>query len=63
MNNSWTLQAPEAVWDAGGDRDKHSGQNHAEIGVYARVGIGPNKALAKIACDNFAKRIRTVFLP
>lgn len=34
-----------------------------EIGVYARVGIGPNKALAKIACDNFAKRIRTVFLP
>ncbi|MCY8929131.1 DNA polymerase IV [Bacillus subtilis] len=27
-----------------------------EIGVYARVGIGPNKALAKIACDNFAKK-------
>ncbi|ARW07385.1 MULTISPECIES: DNA polymerase IV [Bacillus] len=27
-----------------------------EMGVYARVGIGPNKALAKIACDNFAKK-------
>ncbi|ALC81887.1 DNA polymerase IV [Bacillus gobiensis] len=27
-----------------------------EIGVYARVGIGENKVLAKIACDNFAKK-------
>lgn len=27
-----------------------------ELGVYARVGIGPNKILAKIACDNFAKK-------
>lgn len=27
-----------------------------EIGVYARVGIGKNKVLAKIACDNFAKK-------
>ena len=27
-----------------------------EVGVYARVGIGPNKVLAKIACDNFAKK-------
>jgi nucleotidyltransferase/DNA polymerase involved in DNA repair len=27
-------------------------------GVYARVGIGPNKVLAKIACDNFAKKNR-----
>jgi DNA polymerase-4 len=27
-----------------------------EIGVYARVGIGPNKLLAKVACDNFAKK-------
>lgn len=27
-----------------------------ETGVYARVGIGPNKVLAKIACDNFAKK-------
>src|SRR5699024_3575377 len=25
-------------------------------GVYARVGIGPNKILAKLACDNFAKK-------
>lgn len=25
-------------------------------GVYCRVGIGPNKVLAKIACDNFAKK-------
>ncbi|MEB3101224.1 DNA polymerase IV [Ferviditalea candida] len=28
-----------------------------ETGIYARVGIGPNKVLAKIACDNFAKKI------
>lgn len=27
-----------------------------EVGVYARVGIGKNKVLAKIACDNFAKK-------
>ncbi|QZT35442.1 DNA polymerase IV [Caldalkalibacillus thermarum TA2.A1] len=27
-----------------------------EIGVYARIGIGPNKVLAKMACDNFAKK-------
>ncbi|RPF55703.1 DNA polymerase IV [Aquisalibacillus elongatus] len=27
-----------------------------ELGVYARVGIGPNKVLAKIACDAFAKK-------
>ncbi|WP_170007561.1 DNA polymerase IV [Bacillus fonticola] len=28
----------------------------SETGVYARVGIGPNKILAKTACDNFAKK-------
>ncbi|WP_028778171.1 DNA polymerase IV [Shimazuella kribbensis] len=27
-----------------------------ETGVYARVGIGPNKVLSKMACDNFAKK-------
>lgn len=27
-----------------------------ETGVYARVGIGPNKVLAKMACDHFAKK-------
>ncbi|WP_128894847.1 DNA polymerase IV [Longirhabdus pacifica] len=27
-----------------------------ETGVYARVGIGQNKMLAKLACDNFAKK-------
>ncbi|WP_025028329.1 DNA polymerase IV [Bacillus mannanilyticus] len=27
-----------------------------ETGVYARIGIGPNKALAKMACDHFAKK-------
>ncbi|MGM8214041.1 DNA polymerase IV [Bacillaceae bacterium W0354] len=27
-----------------------------ELGVYARVGMGPNKILAKIACDAFAKK-------
>ncbi|MDF1507516.1 DNA polymerase IV [Robertmurraya sp. DFI.2.37] len=26
-----------------------------DVGVYARIGIGKNKALAKMACDNFAK--------
>lgn len=29
-----------------------------ETGIYARVGIGPNKVLAKIACDAFAKKNR-----
>lgn len=28
-----------------------------ETGVYARVGIAPNKVLAKTACDNFAKKV------
>ncbi|MBX6378766.1 MAG: DNA polymerase IV, partial [Clostridia bacterium] len=28
----------------------------AETGVWARIGIGPNKVLAKMACDNFAKK-------
>lgn len=28
----------------------------AETGVYARVGIGPNKVMAKMACDMFAKK-------
>lgn len=27
-----------------------------ETGVFARVGIGPNKVLAKMACDNFGKK-------
>ncbi|MTT33240.1 DNA polymerase IV [Terrilactibacillus sp. BCM23-1] len=27
-----------------------------EIGVHARIGIGPNKILAKMACDHFAKK-------
>lgn len=27
-----------------------------ETGIYVRVGIGRNKTLAKLACDNFAKR-------
>ncbi|MDQ0339127.1 nucleotidyltransferase/DNA polymerase involved in DNA repair [Caldalkalibacillus uzonensis] len=27
-----------------------------EVGVYVRIGIGPNKVLAKMACDNFAKK-------
>ena len=27
-----------------------------ETGIYARIGIGPNKLLAKVACDNFAKQ-------
>ncbi|MGY0691848.1 DNA polymerase IV [Virgibacillus sp. FSP13] len=30
-----------------------------ETGIYARVGMGPNKVLAKIACDAFAKKNRT----
>lgn len=28
----------------------------SETGIYIRVGIGPNKILAKMACDNFAKK-------
>lgn len=27
-----------------------------ETGIYARIGIGPNKVLAKMACDHFAKK-------
>ncbi|GIO24797.1 DNA polymerase IV 2 [Oceanobacillus sp. J11TS1] len=27
-----------------------------DTGIYARVGIGPNKILSKMACDNFAKK-------
>ncbi|MBH8606252.1 DNA polymerase IV [Thermoactinomyces sp. CICC 10521] len=30
-----------------------------ELGVYARVGIGPNKVLSKMACDQFAKKRET----
>ncbi|WEG14370.1 DNA polymerase IV [Pullulanibacillus sp. KACC 23026] len=30
-----------------------------ETHVYSRVGIGPNKILAKMACDNFAKKNAT----
>ena len=29
---------------------------HLEIGLRTRVGIGPTKILAKMACDNFAKK-------
>ncbi|MXQ53801.1 DNA polymerase IV [Shimazuella alba] len=29
---------------------------YEEAHVYARVGIGPNKVLSKMACDNFAKK-------
>ncbi|MFS0643829.1 DNA polymerase IV [Siminovitchia sp. 179-K 8D1 HS] len=29
-----------------------------DTGIYARIGIGPNKILAKMACDNFAKKKR-----
>lgn len=32
---------------------------YQEVGVYARVGIGPNKVLSKMACDNFAKKNKT----
>lgn len=28
-------------------------------GIYARIGIGPNKVLAKMACDNFGKKNKT----
>ncbi|CAM3143790.1 DNA polymerase IV [Sporolactobacillus spathodeae] len=27
-----------------------------QTGIYARIGIGPNKSLAKMACDNFSKK-------
>ncbi|MFP3325226.1 DNA polymerase IV, partial [Planococcus sp. SIMBA_160] len=27
-----------------------------QTGIYARIGIGPNKVLAKMACDHFAKQ-------
>ncbi|HHY20549.1 MAG TPA: DNA polymerase IV [Bacilli bacterium] len=30
-----------------------------DTGVYARIGIGENKVLAKMACDNFAKKNAT----
>lgn len=30
-----------------------------ELNIYARVGIGSNKVLAKMACDNFAKKNKT----
>src|SRR5699024_6093907 len=30
-----------------------------ETGVYARVGMARNKVLAKVACDNFAKKNKT----
>jgi DNA polymerase-4 len=30
----------------------------SETGVYTRVGLGPNKILAKMACDNYAKKNR-----
>ncbi len=30
-----------------------------ELGIYVRIGIGPNKILAKTACDNFAKKINS----
>ncbi|GAY75868.1 DNA polymerase IV [Sporolactobacillus inulinus] len=29
------------------------------FGIYARIGIGPNKALAKMACDHFSKKNQT----
>lgn len=28
----------------------------ADTGIFARIGIGPNKVLAKMACDNFGKK-------
>ena len=33
-----------------------------ETGVYTRVGIGRNKVLAKLACDNLPRRMRTASL-
>lgn len=36
---------------------------HTQLNIYARVGMGPNKVLAKMACDNFAKKNQTgIFL-
>src|SRR5690606_9447863 len=29
---------------------------YQRLGVKARIGIGPNKVLAKMACDHFAKK-------
>ncbi|BBN98475.1 DNA polymerase IV [Sporolactobacillus terrae] len=29
------------------------------FGIYVRIGIGPNKALAKMACDHFSKKNQT----
>jgi nucleotidyltransferase/DNA polymerase involved in DNA repair len=31
----------------------------AQLGVHARIGIGPNKVLSKMACDHFAKKNET----
>lgn len=33
-----------------------------QTGIYARVGIGPNKVLAKMACDHFAKKTHLAFM-
>ncbi|MBA4492773.1 DNA polymerase IV [Paenactinomyces guangxiensis] len=30
-----------------------------EMDIYGRIGIGPNKVLSKMACDNFAKKNKT----
>lgn len=30
-----------------------------QTGIYARIGIGPNKVLAKMACDHFGKKNKT----
>lgn len=30
-----------------------------QLQIYARIGMGPNKILAKMACDNFAKKNKT----
>ena len=32
-----------------------------QTGIYARVGIGPNKVLAKMACDHFAKNTSGIY--
>lgn len=31
----------------------------ARFGIYARIGIGPNKVLAKMACDHYGKKNQT----
>ncbi|MCO7174519.1 DNA polymerase IV [Sporolactobacillus kofuensis] len=36
---------------------QHCMQEH--FGIYARIGIGPNKVLAKMACDHFGKKNKT----